>query len=86
MYSLPRDVFDYGCLGADGEAESIILHTARDVSSGSVFAHVNPRKGHVPQHRAEVLLRDIDRLGRGRIVRTSDNEAALLSVQSDVKR
>ena len=50
-----------------------------------LFAHVVPRKGMTHEHGAKAMVADLDKLGHGEVILKSDGEAALKSIQAEVK-
>ena len=78
--------FDYAFLGSKGEEATQAIQVGRERRTGMLFAHHVPRKGLVSAHGAAEMLKDLDRLGYGRVLLKCDNEPALVSVQKEVVR
>ena len=82
--SVPTVVFDYGFMGAEGEAETTPILVVRDVDSKMLFSHVVQRKGLIADHGVRQLVRDIERLGYHKVCLKCDGEPALTSMQHEV--
>ena len=82
---VPEIVFDYGFLGSEGE-ETIAIQVARDRRTRMLFAHVVPKKGFTHEHGAAEMIKDIVKLGYKEVVLKCDGEAALKSIQDEVRR
>ena len=83
---IPQIVFDYMFMGAEGDQETLAIQVARDRRSRMIFAHVVPRKGMSHAHGAEELVKDVEKLAYKEIILKSDGEAALKSIQEEVRR
>ena len=84
--NVPCIVADYGFLGGIGDEETVPVLIARDIDTKMLFAHVVPRKGLVAEHGVNQLVKDIDRMGHTRMCLKTDGEAALVSMQQEVKK
>ena len=83
--SVPEIVFDYGFLGSEGE-ETIAIQVARDRRTRMLFAHVVPKKGFTHEHGAAEMIKDIAKLGYSEVILKCDGEAALKSIQDEVRK
>ena len=59
---------------------------ARDRRTRMIFAHVVPKKGFTHDHGAEEMIKDIAKLGYGEVILKCEGEAALKSIQDEVKK
>ena len=84
--NVPCIVADYGFLGGIGDEETVPVLIARDIDTKMLFAHVVPRKGLVAEHGVNQLVKDIDRMGHTKMCLKTDGEAALVSMQQEVKK
>ena len=86
LKGVPQVVFDYAFMSAEGDEETVAIQVARDRRTRMIFAHLVPRKGLASMHGAIEMVKDIEKLGYKEVILKSDNEAALRSVQEEVKR
>ena len=83
---LPEVCFDYAFLGTKDEVDTQAIQVARDLTTHMIFAHHVPRKGMASTHGATEMLKDLAKLGHGKMILKSDNEPALVNVQKEVAR
>ena len=62
------------------------IQVAKDRRTRMIFAHMVPKRGLASMHGAEEMIKDIAKLGYKEVILKSDNEAALRSVQEEVKK
>lgn len=83
---IPKLVFDYAFLVAEGERETVAVLVIRNRRTNMLFGHAVPRKGMAHEHGSKAMFKDLGNPWYEKAILQCDEGAAWRSVHEEVQR